>query len=194
MPTNLNMPIPTLADHDDDLALRTADGDVEAFKALYSRHNAQVFRVALRVSGRQAAAEEATQDTFLSLWRTARSFDPKRGTLKAWLLCAARNRSIDGIRREARHSRTVEIDDVIANQREATDRTDDEVIRRDEASTARDLLAALPREQRQVIELGFFGGLSQVEIAKAVGIPLGTVKGRQRLALQRMHLQLQAAL
>jgi RNA polymerase sigma-70 factor (ECF subfamily) len=178
----------TLNDHD--LMLRTADGDARAFEALYRRHHAAVFGVALRVTGRRRAAEEATQDAFLSLWRTACLYDQRRGSFRSWILATARNRSIDWLRREARHDQSVEIDDAVLNRIEALDCTEEEAATRDEARTTRLLLGDLPVAQREVIALAYFGELTQVEIAKKVGVPLGTVKGRQRLALTRLHKQL----
>ncbi len=184
------MQLNTLSDHI--LILRTGAGDVQAFEALYSRHSALVFSTALRITGRRRAAEEATQDAFLGLWRTARNYDATRGTLKAWLLSAVRNRSIDWLRREARHTRSIEISEAIVDGLEAADRTEEQAVRQEEARATRRLLDDLPAEQRQVIELAYFGELTQVEIAETVGIPLGTVKGRQRLALKRMHTQIHA--
>jgi RNA polymerase sigma factor (sigma-70 family) len=179
--------VPIKALDDDDLVLRTANGDVRAFEALYVRHRVQVLRVAMRVTGRPRAAEEVMQDAFLGLWRHAHIYDPGRGTLKAWLMTAARNRSIDWLRRESRHDRDLEIDDTVIEWLEAGDCTEDEIARREQSREAHKLLAVLPAEQRQVIELAYFGQLTQTEIATSVGIPLGTVKGRQRLALTKMH-------
>jgi RNA polymerase sigma-70 factor, ECF subfamily len=175
---------------DCELAVRVIDGDVRAFEAIYDRYSAQVFGLAMRVTGRRRAAEEATQDAFLSLWRTAGSYDQHRGTLKTWLLSVVHNRSIDWLRREARHDRDVEIDDARVGRLEAAERTEELAAAREESRHARQLLISLPAEQRQVIELAYFGGLTQSEIAAKVGIPLGTVKGRQRLALTKMHHEL----
>jgi RNA polymerase sigma-70 factor (ECF subfamily) len=172
---------------DCDLAVRVADGDVLAFEAIYDRYSAPVFGLAMRVTGHQRAAEEATQDAFLSLWRTAGSYDKHRGTLKTWLLSVVHNRSIDWLRREARHDRDVEIDDARVGRLEAAERTEELAATHEESRHARQLLISLPAEQRQVIELAYFSGLTQSEIAAKVGIPLGTVKGRQRLALTKMH-------
>jgi RNA polymerase sigma-70 factor (ECF subfamily) len=172
---------------DRDLVIRVADGDVRAFEAIYDRHSAQVFGLAMRVTGRQRAAEEATQDAFLNLWRTAEGYDPSRGTLKTWLLALVRHRSIDWLRREARHALDLEIDDALLGRLEAPERTDDQVLDREESHHARQLLVGIPTEQRQVIELAYFKGLTHHEIAVKIGIPLGTVKGRNRLALTKMH-------
>jgi RNA polymerase sigma-70 factor (ECF subfamily) len=105
-------------------------------------------------------------------------------------LSVVRNRSIDWLRREARHDRDLEIEDARVGRLEAAERTDEQVAAREESRQARQLLAGLPTEQRQVIDLSYFKGLTDTEIAEKVGIPLGTVKGRQRLALTKMHRKL----
>jgi RNA polymerase sigma-70 factor (ECF subfamily) len=175
---------------DSDLLAGIRHGDVRAFEAIYDRYSTQVFSLAMRVTGRRRAAEEATQEAFLALWRAAADHDASRGTLKTWLLCIARNRSIDWLRREARHDRSVEIDDERLERLEAAERTDEQALSRDESRRTRELLVGLPSAQRQVIELAYFSGLTHAEIASKVGIPLGTVKGRQRLALTKMHREL----
>jgi RNA polymerase sigma-70 factor (ECF subfamily) len=178
---------------DDDLVLRVADGDARAFEAIYHRYRAPALALAIRVTGSRSSAEEATQDAFVALWRTARRYDPSRGTLKAWLLAMVRNRSIDSLRRGARHNHHVGIDAALVERVEAAERTEDLVAAREEARNARRLVAGLPSAQRQVIELAFFSGLTQTEVAATVGIPLGTVKGRQRLGLAKLHASSQSA-
>ena len=177
-----------LEDHD--LVLRAADGDVRAFEAIYDRYSAQAFGVAMRVTGCRSAAEEATQDAFVGVWRAAHRYDASRGTLKTWILSMTRNRSIDCLRRAARHDRDVELDEVRVRRLEAAERTEEQVAEREESRHTRQLLLCLPTNQRQVIELAYFQGLTQTEIAEHVGAPLGTVKGRQRLALTRLHQKL----
>ena len=183
---------PTSLD-DHSLLLRVVDGDVRAFEALYERYSARVFSLAMRITGRRDAAEEVTQDAFVGLWRKASRYDPDRGSLSAWLLSIVRHRGIDWLRRAARHARDVEIDQTLVGQLESDERTDEQVAERDEYRRARQLLARLPRAQRQAIELAYFKGLTQSEIAKRTGIPLGTVKGRQRLALIKLHEALTGA-
>ncbi len=178
------------APDDCELVIRIVEGDVRAFEAIYDRYSAQVFGLALRITGRRRAAEEATQDAFLGLWRTAGSYDKNRGALKTWLLSMVHNRSIDWLRREARHDRDLEIDDARVARLEAAERTEEQVATREESHHTRRLLTSLAPEQRQVIELAYFNGLSHTEIAAKVGIPLGTVKGRQRLALAKLHRNL----
>ncbi len=175
---------------DPELVLRAADGNVKAFEVIYDRYSARVFGLALRVTGSRREAEEATQDAFISVWRAARSYDTSRGTVKTWILSMVRNRSIDCLRREARHARDLEIDDARVGRLEAAERTEEQVANRDESRRTRQLLLCLPTDQRRVIELAYFKGMTQAEIAANLGAPLGTIKGRQRLALTKMHQKL----
>jgi RNA polymerase sigma-70 factor (ECF subfamily) len=173
---------------DGELMARVLDGDVRAFEAIYDRYCSQVMTLAMRVTSRRSTAEEATQDAFLTLWRAPRHYDPSRGTLKTWLLTIVRNRSIDLLRSGARHAGNVEFDQILAERLEAAEPPDQHVAdQAQEYREARDMLASLPREQLQVIELSFFEGLTHAQIAAQVGIPLGTVKGRQRLALTKLR-------
>jgi RNA polymerase sigma-70 factor, ECF subfamily len=181
--------ITRLDDHD--LVLRVRDGDVCAFEEIYDRYCAPAFTLALRVTGHRSTAQEVTQDAFLTLWRTPRRYNPCRGTLQAWLLTVVRNRSIDLLRSEARHAGNVEFDRILADRLEAPpEPADQEDADEDERRHTREILARLPSEQLQVIELSFFQGLTHRQIAAKVGIPLGTVKGRQRLALNKMQRML----
>jgi RNA polymerase sigma-70 factor (ECF subfamily) len=172
---------------DRDLVRRVAEGDVWAFEAIYDRYNAQVLRFALRVTGGQRAAEEVTQDVFVSFWRSAGRYDTDRGALNTWLFAIARNRSVDWLRREARHAGGLQIDDAQVQDLEAAERTEQLVADRERSTRVRQLLTGLPHEQRRVIELTYFRELTHSEIATADNIPLGTVKGRQRLGLKRLH-------
>jgi RNA polymerase sigma-70 factor (ECF subfamily) len=172
---------------DDELALLVARGNVQAFEAIYDRYSSQAFGLAMRLTYHRRAAEEATQDAFLGLWRSAASFDQNRGTLSAWLMSMVRHRSIDWLRREARHDGSVEIDEGLIAGALATEHPYELAVEREQARLTRELVAGLPTEQQRVIELAYFEGMTQYEIAAEVGVPLGTVKGRQRLALTKMH-------
>jgi len=176
--------INNLEDHA--LVARVVDGDVRAFEAIYDRYCSQVLTLAMRVTGRRSTAEEATQDAFLTLWRTPGRYDPSRGTLKVWLLTVVRNRSVDLLRSGARHAGNVEFDPILAERLPAAEPTEPDADH-DQRRHARELLETLPSDQLQVIELAFFHGLTQRQIAARVGIPLGTVKGRQRLGLAKLH-------
>jgi RNA polymerase sigma-70 factor (ECF subfamily) len=146
--------IKALDDHA--LVLRVAGGEIRAFEAIYDRYSAQAYGMALRVTGNRRAAEEVTQDAFLSLWRTARSYDTSRAAVRTWLLSIARNRSIDWLRREARHDRNVDIADVPAERLQSPEQMEAEVAEREQSERAGQLVAGLPAEQRQVIELAYF--------------------------------------
>ena len=172
---------------DEQLMGRVGAGDARAFEAIYDRHHRQVYSLARRITGRAGGAEEATQDVFLSLWRGASSFDPERGRFTPWLFALARRRSIDWLRRGKRHARDHSLLEDAADRIEAPERTDEQVLAIQESDRARRLVAELPPEQREVIDLAYFGGYTHTEIAAKVGIPLGTVKGRARLALLKLR-------
>lgn len=184
----------TAVTHLSDSALmsRVAARDVDAFEAVYERYQSQAYGMAMRVAGRAGVAEEVTQDAFLNLWHNAGTYDPARGTLAGWLLTMVRFRGIDLIRSGARHDRNVAIDAALAARLESPERTDDQVVADEESEYVRHLLDDLPAEQRETVELAYFAGLSQSEIAARSGVPLGTVKGRLRLALAKLSRSLQA--
>jgi RNA polymerase sigma-70 factor (ECF subfamily) len=167
------------------LLARVADGDARAFETLYDRYRARAFGLALRLTAHRGTAEEVTQDVFLKLWHGAANYDPARGSLSSWLLTFVRHRAIDMLRSGRRHERNVDLDGALGL--EAAERTDEQVEDREESRNARKMMQTLPAEQREVIELAYFAGLSQGEIATQVGIPLGTVKGRSRLALEKLR-------
>ena len=172
---------------DQELMVRVAAGDTGAFEAIYDRHHRHALALARRIAGGSGTAEEATQDAFVSLWRAAGRFDPDRASVRGWLLTIVRNRSVDALRRRARHAQHVPLPDDAADRIEAPGRTDEDVLAAQEYSEVRRLVAELPPEQREVIDLAYVAGFTQREIATRVGIPLGTVKGRTRVALLRLH-------
>lgn len=179
---------PVLHANDDRVLMRrVANGDAAAFEAVYDRYEAQAFGLALKIVRNRAAAEEVTQDAFLSLWRGAHSFDADRGALGSWVLSVVRYRAVDSLRRGARHTRHDNHGELLLERLESDERTDRQVEEREQARTARLLIETLPSEQREVIELAYFGGFSQSEIAHHVGVPLGTVKGRARMALEKLR-------
>lgn len=166
------------------------DGDARAFEVVFDRHATAAFSLAYRMCGRRALAEEIVQEAFISLWRSTGRYDHARGSVRAWVLRVVHNRAIDAFRRElTRASRDV-CDDRIAETLPARERTDEEVERLGDARLVRDALASLPADQRQVIELAYFGGFSHAQIAHSLGLPAGTVKGRMRLGLSKLRLAL----
>ena len=136
------------------------DGEVRAFEVIFDRHSGVAFSLAYRMCGRRAMAEDVVQEAFLSLWRSGARYDRTRGSVRSWVLSAVHNRAIDAFRRETvKDGRNVG-DDGLAERLEADVRTDTEVERRDDARPVRSALEELPPDQRQVIELAYFGGLT----------------------------------
>lgn len=170
---------------DDDLMERMARGDRRALDALYARHGGLALALAQRMLGERNAAEDIVQDAFVALWRRASDFDRARCAPRTWLLTIVRNRSIDELRRRAllaKRTATVE---------EQPPAIDDnpwpETWKRTCGTAIRSALAELPPEQREVVELGFYGDLSHAQIATRLGAPLGTVKKRMRSGLKRLR-------
>ena len=165
-------------------------GDQQALAELYDRYAGLAYGVAMRVLGDPGRAEDAVQDAFLNVWRHARSFDPARGSLRAWLLASVRNRAVDYLRgRGALERREEELPPDLPEKTSPSDEPADpwrEVATSLERAAVRDALASLPTEQRQVIELAYFGGYTHTEISSMTRLPLGTVKGRMRLGLEKM--------
>jgi len=140
----------------------------------------------MRVLGDPGRAEDAVQDAFMNVWNRAATFDAERGSMRAWLLTSVRNRCIDYLRGRGAHERDErELRSEAAYSVSPSDPWR-EVALSLERAAVRDAMASLPAEQRQVVELAYFGGYSQTEIADMTRVPLGTVKGRTRLALEKM--------
>ncbi len=171
---------------DAELMARVAQQDQTALMTLYQRYGTQVYSLALHVLHNPDWAEEVTQDTFLKLWKKGTQWDPEQGQLSAWLLAIARYTAIDRLRRERRHTTAIRtlLDSQEENPGNQT-RIDD--IGWQKGQILRSLMAELPAEQRQVIELAFFQGLTHREIAEHLDWPLGTVKTRLRLGLQKLR-------
>jgi RNA polymerase sigma-70 factor, ECF subfamily len=178
----------TLAD--EDLMAQVSDGDAEAFEVIFDRHADAAFSLAYRMCGRRSMAEDVVQDAFLSLWRSGARYDRTRGSVRSWVLRVVHNRAIDAFRRETvRSSRDVH-DERAAERVASAERTEIEAERHDEVQQVRSALGELPADQRQVIELAFFGGFSHSQIAEMLNLPAGTVKGRMRLGLTKMRIAL----
>jgi RNA polymerase sigma-70 factor, ECF subfamily len=160
----------------------------DAFEVLYDRHGGAAYSLAYRILGDRAAAEDVTQEAFISIWRSGARYDRGRGSVRSWMLSIVRNRAIDALRSKAARAPRLSFDEeAILEQRPADDRTDEEAIRREAADQLRGALGGLPGDQSRVIELAYFGGFSQSEIARMLGVPLGTVKGRMRLGLEKIR-------
>ncbi len=175
---------------DEELMQLVREGDTRAFEVIFDRHSGAAFSLAYRMCGRQAMAEDVVQEAFVSLWRSGARYDATRGSVRTWVLSVVRNRAIDIFRREgAKGSRDV-TQDGMAERMPAPELTESEVERRDEARQIRQALGELPPDQRQVIELAYFGGFTHREIASMLALPSGTVKGRMRLGLMKMRVVL----
>jgi RNA polymerase sigma-70 factor, ECF subfamily len=164
--------------------------DPEAFEVFYDRHGGVAFSLAYRIVGEKAAAEDVVQEAFISIWRSGARYDRTRGSVRSWTLGVVRNRAIDLLRRKAGRTPLDFDDDSILEQRQAPERTEEEALAHETADEVRGAIGALPGEQSKVIELAYFGGFSHSEIAEMLGVPLGTVKGRMRLGLEKMRGEL----
>ena len=170
---------------DSECVQRLAAGDTRALEELFDRHNPLLYPVALRILRRSADAEDAVQQAWVQAWRSARSYDPRRGPVAAWLLTLARTRALDLYRS-------------LASRQRAETRVDPEsgaptsdpagsASRRQVGERVREALATLQPQQRQVLEIAYFEGLSQSEIAERLQTPLGTVKSWTRQGLLRLR-------
>jgi len=167
--------------------------DPEAFEVFYDRHGGAAYSLAYRILGERNAAEDCIQEAFISIWRSGGKFDSTRGSVRSWTLSIVRNRAIDALRSKAGKAPKLTFDDdEILAARPAQERTEDEAIMHETATEVRGALTKLPADQSKVIELAYFGGFSQSEIAGMLNVPLGTVKGRMRLGLTKLRVSLQA--
>jgi RNA polymerase sigma-70 factor, ECF subfamily len=172
---------------DEELMELVDGGETRAFEVIFDRHSGAGFSLALRMCGRRALAEDIVQEAFLSLWRSGSGYDRARGSVRSWVLSAVHNRAVDALRRTGAKAGRDVSDEGIAERLPARDSTDAEVERREETRRVRSALDELPADQRQVIELAYFGGLSHSQIAEMLELPPGTVKGRMRLGLTKMR-------
>ena len=176
---------------DEELMTLVDRKDPAAFEVFYERHGGAAYSLAHRIVGDRQLAEDVTQEAFFSMWRSPASFDSARGSVRSWSLGVVRNRAIDALRRSSGNAPKLDLDDEVAlESRSAPERTDAEAIRRETARQVRGALGTLPEEQSRVIELAYFGGFSHSEIAEMLGMPLGTVKGRMRLGLEKVRVRL----
>ncbi len=174
---------------DAELMARLAAGQIAALEAVYDRYSALVFSVSLRILNDRQLAEDVVQEVFLRLWRSPTSYDPERGRFISWLMSVTRNRALDEQRRRSRRLRVEERDDEPGREVVAHDAEDPQAsaVLDEERRVVREAIACLPAEQRRVLELAYFRGLTQVEIAGETGDPLGTVKTRIRLGVRKLR-------
>jgi RNA polymerase sigma-70 factor (ECF subfamily) len=175
---------------DEEMMQLVQSGEPRAFELLYDRHGGAAFSLAYRMVGNRVTAEDITQEAFLSIWRSRLRYDQARGSVRTWVLGIVHNRAIDALRRSVVHDRRRETIEGVEERFEARDRTEVEAARREEARSVRSALDTLPADQRRTIELAYFGGFSHSQIAELLGEPIGTVKGRMRLGLDKMRRQL----
>ncbi len=176
----------------DDISLleAVAAADLGAFQQLYDRHAPVLFALALKILGNRADAEDVLQETFVQVWKTAASFDPARGKPISWLILLTRSRAIDRLR--ARHTRDRVTETVAQQPANGQSPASQQVIASETHSLVRRAVESLDAEQRRLIELAYFGGLTQSEIAAQLGQPLGTVKTRIRAGMIRLRQLLEA--
>lgn len=165
---------------------RLASGDLGALDRLYEHYGAMAFSIAYRITGDRTAAEDVVQEAFLGAWRNAARYVDARGTVRTWLLSIVHHRAIDAVRRRRP---TAELPETESSLPEALTLPDTwaEVSDRLDRETVLTALRSISEVQREAIELAYFGGLTQTEIAEKTGVPLGTVKGRLRLGLQGLR-------
>jgi RNA polymerase sigma factor (sigma-70 family) len=182
-----------LVGEDLDLHRRLAAGDVAAFDALYRRYAAVSLGLAYRLTGDRGLAQDVVHDAFLALWRAPEAFDPARGAFRTFFLSLVHHRAVDAIRREerlrARQERAANLEPLEVEDPVESVADEDLVARR--RHEVRAALGTLPPEQRQVLEMAYFGGMTQVRIARELGIPLGTVKTRTFAALRKLRALLE---
>jgi RNA polymerase sigma-70 factor, ECF subfamily len=177
---------------DEDLMQLMRTGDARAFETVYDRHADVAFSLAYRMVGTRPRAEDVVQEAFLSIWRSGARYDSARGSVRTWVLGIVHNRAIDSLRRHLAHDKRRASDEGLAERLPAPERTELEVARRSEAAAVRAAMDELPPDQQHVVELAYFGGFSHSEIATMLEAPVGTVKGRMRLALAKLRSTLEA--
>jgi len=168
------------------LVERMIAGDESALSTLYDRYSSMLFSMLMRILKDTSAAEEILQDLFLQLWRNPSRFDPSRGSLPSWLLVIGRNRAISRLRSRERREVSEDSDGFSMDSIPSPGNIEEEAQRSQLAQRLRSAMATLPPEQREAVELAYFEGMSQTEIATRTGSPLGTVKSRVRTAMQSL--------
>ena len=177
---------------DRDLVGRIGRGEEEAFRAIFRRYGPAALGLAKRIVRQQHLAEETVQEAFLAVWRNPDGFDASRGSVRSWLMTAVHNRAVDAVRREEAQRRRAEeaASDPDLGPVDPGHSVVEELGVFQERVVVREALDKLPAEQRQVIDLMYFGGQSQSRIAERLGLPLGTVKSRTLLAMRKLRGEL----
>jgi RNA polymerase sigma-70 factor, ECF subfamily len=179
---------------DEDLMPLVAREDPLAFEVFYDRHAGAAYSLAYRIAGSRTAAEDVTQEALLSIWRSGARYDRARGSVRTWTLGIVRNRAIDLLRKESgRSPKLVAGGDELLERSPSDELTDAEALRRETAREVRGAIKVLPDDQSRVIQLAYYGGFSHSEIAEMLNEPLGTVKGRMRLGMDKIRATLAEA-
>ncbi len=173
---------------DEALVAALAASDIAALAALYDRYGRLAYALAYRILGESESAQDVVHDAFLSAWRGARSYRRERGNARGWLLSIVHHRAVDLLRRKTAF-RPAPLD--AAEIRPAEEDTAEMAERNVAGEGVRRALETLPPAQRRTIELAYFGGYTHVELAELLGVPLGTVKGRMRIGLQKLRRALE---
>ncbi len=186
------VPASRITPSDHDLLRRASQGDEAALGTLYDRYGSVMYGLAYRIAGERSDAEEIVLDTFAQVWRDAGRFQESRGSVIAWLTMICRSRALDLVRARARRSRLVTAAHVEEPGRSpamgiAHDPRAGDPVRLEQAARVREAVGELSQPQRQAVELAFYEGLTHSEIAERLGEPLGTVKTRVRLAMQKLR-------
>jgi RNA polymerase sigma-70 factor (ECF subfamily) len=168
---------------DEALVALAARSEQSALAELYDRYGRPAYGLALRVLRDEALAEDAVQDAFMAIWKTAARFVPEKGSASTWILTLVHRRAVDLVRREERRR----ADPLDETPLESGGATEEEASIRERRRAVQAALAQLPEEQRQALELAYYGGLSQSELAERLGVPLGTVKSRMFAALAKLR-------
>jgi RNA polymerase sigma-70 factor (ECF subfamily) len=173
---------------DEGILAAIQQGDERALAELYDRYGRLAFGLAYRILGERGSAEDVVQEAYLAVWRRSSSFRADRGSARAWLMSIVHNAAIDRRRgRFKREQEAVPIDDLAFKLEDDAEDPFAQVSGEIDAAQVRAALGSLPKEQRDAIELAYFGGLTQQEISDRTGTPLGTVKSRMRLGLYKLR-------
>jgi len=177
---------------DEQLIAQVARGDTAAYEMLYDRYSSAGMGLALKITGDQALAEEVVQETFWRVWRKADLFQNQRGAFTSWFFGITRNLSIDMLRRQRSQGQPADqAEQVIEQTPDPSPGVPETAWLRSKHEQMRAAVETLPKEQRYVIEMAYFRGMTRQEIASATGEPVGTIHTRARLALQKLREELQ---
>ena len=177
-------------DQDGEMVAQLQRGEAVGVEALYDKYGRLAYSLAYRILNERTAAEDVVQEAFLAMWRNARTFNAARGNLRNWLLSIVHNRAIDRVRGSTRIRKESQIE-TMERLIEVPDAWET-VSAHLERKQILEGFALLPDAQRRTLELSYFGGYTHMEIAGEMGVPLGTVKGRMRMGLEKMRTFLQA--